>query len=106
MIVYFAVSDSMIEEYGMPEKLDGHFSWKLSDHTILGYVLESSPGRVLDNLPQKIMEKVSKLVICKAEVADKDIIDAFRAALVGDVVRNVKASIIELTWIKNRNGTI
>ncbi len=106
MIVYFAVSDFMIKEQGMPEKLNGSFIWKLSDHTILGYVLENSPGRVLDHLPQKIKETVSQLVICKAKVADEDVIDAFRAALVGDVVRDVEASIIELTWVKNRNGSI
>jgi hypothetical protein len=101
MDIYFAVNDSLIEKHSMPERFQeaGTFKWKLSANTILANIISNSAGKVHDVVNGLVKEPFA---ICKARVNDLDVIEALRAAVVGDVV-HIEVAVFELTWINKVN---
>lgn len=98
MNIYFAVSEEMIEKYGMPEQSEsGHYSWTLNNDTFLWRDIRSSAGQIVDYYHGKNLRPYA---ICRAHLDDKIVAEALRASLVGDVIKNISVIITEITWIK------
>jgi hypothetical protein len=111
MIFYFAITDKMIEKYGMSERPQQRntFNWKLSycNESFLGATLCDTPGKVLDALKhQNLLHTENTVIIVRAIATDADMLDGLRAVLVGDTIKSVNVVIDEVTYVKNRYGKI
>ena len=98
MDFYFAITNSMIEKYGMPENIDGTYNWKLSND-FLYYVLADSSGKLLDLINRYQKEYWAKVpfTICKGSIDNGDAIEVLRACMVGDSMRSLNVIVSEMT---------
>ena len=111
MIFYFAITDKMIEKYGMSERPQQRntFNWKLSycNESFLGATLCDTPGKVLDTLKHhNLLQNEEAVIIVRATASDADVLDGLRAILVGDTVKSVNVVIDEIIYVKNRHNKI
>jgi hypothetical protein len=95
--IYFAVTLSMIEKQGLSEtETSGVFNWELNHNNFFASVVADSAGKVLDFVKPYAKETFA---ICKANVSDNDVANAFACALNGDT-DDFQVKISEITWIK------
>lgn len=84
--------------------------YDLNHDTFLYFTMSDTPGTLYDLIKsyqekydyhhdKKIADNRS-FAICKGIIPDALAVQAFRSALVGDVMRHVKITIEEITWIK------
>jgi hypothetical protein len=105
MNIYFAVSDVMIEEQGMPTRFQDAdtYNYTLSQgkseygETFLAHILGRSVGEVVDAVGGFVQKPY---IVCRAEIDDGTLTKALRAALVGDVMWVAKVIVNELTRIE------
>lgn len=95
--IYFAITNDMMEKYGMPENIDNTLSWTIQGNTWVDCALSTSPGKLIDLLEQM---KSKYDYICKAVIDNEVAVDLCRSALVGDTYSSLKVKVVELTYVK------
>lgn len=105
MEVHFAITDRMIEINGGLKTFPPNrkkYSWELTEDNFCLYMLAESRDILVDFIeeqPPHYHGTTKRYGLCKATIEEDDARECCRAALVGDVYRQIPVVIDNIVWL-------
>ncbi len=99
MEFYFAITNEMVDEFGMSSNDDKSYNWKLNENSYVKSIIAESPEKLLDILFKQKVDLKFPLHLCKATIPTNIFCIILNAAITNDKYSNIDVIVTEVVYI-------